>query len=592
LHTHQKITLDINQNASFVYINAKQGDKSTRYVDAIITCDGVQYKPPVGAIAYFRCEKSDGTGCSYPATINTDGSVTAELTNKALSAPGDVVADISIEGMHGEVLSTASFTIRVEEIPLGDNIESSNEYVRLIALTNRANEIVSELENATFRTFQGYIQATTDGENWVDLVEINTLVGSQGPAGKSAYEYAQDGGYTGTEEEFAEKLAHGTTGVATPAFYVTVQPNNVGSGYEADKTIGEIDEAYKSGKPVFCNFISDSVGSGTLLLMTWPTTPVIVYSFRGVVDSKEVTVNITENHVGAIIDDLAIKDDTSAFYVGVQFDGESGGYVADKTVDDIGAAYQEGKPVFCKFIGETSFRMTLLLMAESNYMCSFAGADSVRAATVNITQTGVGVVVKEIPDSGIPIPETAEVGQTIVVKAVDENGKPTAWEAADFPEGGSGGEAFALIASGELTEETTAITITTDNNGNPFKLRRGQFMLQLMGTTTNTTDNGALRIRHNYNTAAKGSTIELIARIRNKASWTSLFGIYEFFPDIPSSSIYYLPPSTASGHVGFAEYDSDWNDSPYLSALYLSGITENAKTMGVGTKWELWGVRA
>lgn len=42
-----------------------------------------------------------------------------------------------------------------------------------------------------------------------------------GAAGKSAYQYAQDGGYTGTEEEFAEKLAQeqltGTTGRLTPA---------------------------------------------------------------------------------------------------------------------------------------------------------------------------------------------------------------------------------------------------------------------------------------------------------------------------------------------------------------------------------------
>ena len=41
----------------------------------------------------------------------------------------------------------------------------------------------------------------------------------------------------------------------------------------------------------------------------------------------------------------------------------------------------------------------------------------------------------EIPSGGgasgdyIPIPPSAEVGQTIVVKAVDEKGKPTAWEA-------------------------------------------------------------------------------------------------------------------------------------------------------------------
>ena len=31
----------------------------------------------------------------------------------------------------------------------------------------------------------------------------------------------------------------------------------------------------------------------------------------------------------------------------------------------------------------------------------------------------------------VPVPATATVGQTIVVKSVDENGKPTAWEAVD-----------------------------------------------------------------------------------------------------------------------------------------------------------------
>ena len=39
----------------------------------------------------------------------------------------------------------------------------------------------------------------------------------------------------------------------------------------------------------------------------------------------------------------------------------------------------------------------------------------------------------EIPDAVIN-PTTAEVGQTIVVKEVDANGKPTKWESKDFPE--------------------------------------------------------------------------------------------------------------------------------------------------------------
>ena len=35
--------------------------------------------------------------------------------------------------------------------------------------------------------------------------------------------------------------------------------------------------------------------------------------------------------------------------------------------------------------------------------------------------------------STVPVIQTAEVGQTVVVKAVDENGKPTEWEAAELP---------------------------------------------------------------------------------------------------------------------------------------------------------------
>lgn len=43
-----------------------------------------------------------------------------------------------------------------------------------------------------------------------------------------------------------------------------------------------------------------------------------------------------------------------------------------------------------------------------------------------------GDIVIDIPDS-IPTPLTASVGQTIVVKSVDENGKPTEWECVNLP---------------------------------------------------------------------------------------------------------------------------------------------------------------
>lgn len=53
-----------------------------------------------------------------------------------------------------------------------------------------------------------------------------------------------------------------------------------------------------------------------------------------------------------------------------------------------------------------------------------------------------GNVYKTIPEeslpSTIPVIQTATVGQTIAVKAVDENGKPTEWEAVDAASSGGG----------------------------------------------------------------------------------------------------------------------------------------------------------
>lgn len=57
--------------------------------------------------------------------------------------------------------------------------------------------------------------------------------------------------------------------------------------------------------------------------------------------------------------------------------------------------------------------------------------------------------------NAIHAPTTATIGQTIVVKAVDENGAPTEWEAVDFPEvsGGESGSGAGIIDVVELPTE-------------------------------------------------------------------------------------------------------------------------------------------
>ena len=66
---------------------------------------------------------------------------------------------------------------------------------------------------------------------------------------------------------------------------------------------------------------------------------------------------------------------------------------------------------------------------------------------------------------------SATVGQTIKVKAVDTDGKPTAWEAA---ESGKKWEKIAEIIIPDDAEESNALTINKDLNGQPFSLLKAR----------------------------------------------------------------------------------------------------------------------
>lgn len=66
---------------------------------------------------------------------------------------------------------------------------------------------------------------------------------------------------------------------------------------------------------------------------------------------------------------------------------------------------------------------------------------------------------------------SAMVGQTIKVKAVDTDGKPTAWEAA---ESGEKWEKIAEIIIPDDAEESNVLTIDKDINGQPFSLLKAR----------------------------------------------------------------------------------------------------------------------
>lgn len=132
--------------------------------------------------------------------------------------------------------------------------------------------------------------------------------GAQGPAGtdgKSAYQYAQDGGYTGTETEFAAKLAQEIPS-ALP------NPN-------ALTFTGAVEVSYDGSDPLTVNIPSSEGGSGGIgglsqlatVTLTEPATSIILNfaevediiisaQFTGGLDeSTNTTIKFMENYKGS-----------------------------------------------------------------------------------------------------------------------------------------------------------------------------------------------------------------------------------------------------------------------------------------------------
>lgn len=129
----QNIRLNVNQLANYTYVTAKQADANSRFLK-ITFCDDMQdLTVPAGALVTLRALKPDGTSCAISGTRNNDGTVTVELTNQVLAIEGLVRADVSTS-QNGEVLSTATFFIKVGAVPIGTAIVSSNEFLDLTDL--------------------------------------------------------------------------------------------------------------------------------------------------------------------------------------------------------------------------------------------------------------------------------------------------------------------------------------------------------------------------------------------------------------------------------------------------------------------------
>lgn len=169
-------------------------------------------------------------------------------------------------------------------------------------------------------------------------------------------------------------------------------------------------------------------------------------------------------------------------------------------------------------------------------------------------------------------PATAQVGQTIVVKAVDDSGRPTAWEAADMPSGGGGSGAgpYKFIQTVTIPdgEEVSIVEITI-----PAKTRK----LYVLGST-NTTSMFGTTVRtqiKNGNVVLAAINIDKNMYHRNALFSAELYDDVQFM-SFSSANISSGFDGPYPGNISFNDYASYFSkENNFLQITIKSGSSKN-----------------
>ncbi len=282
-------------------------------------------------------------GVTYPVAVSVMGEVvTWTVTSTELVACGRGELELSIHSQN--VIGKSASIITVSEGSLEPTVTPTDPEL------NWFDDIVN-------RTYQAVNAANQAAQKANDAAE-NAAHVKDGEDGKSAYDYAIDGGFTGTEEDFSKKLA---SDYVAGAFYVTVTVNSDGTK-TADKTVEELEQAYQAGCPMFCWY---KTNSDWVLLTLRDRAADFIWSFSAVIGENEsITITFFDRLISVATTILAkrsevptklsqltndieiVAQSSTAFYLNLTLNND-GSYSYDKTVDEIEQAYQSGRPLYC-----------------------------------------------------------------------------------------------------------------------------------------------------------------------------------------------------------------------------------------------------
>lgn len=180
-NSYYKISLDIHDHGAHVSLKAKRGD--TGRILYVSLMDGSKpYAITKECIAVFTAKKADGNILYNECSI-IGNAICYEFTPQTTSAVGEAECEIKLYGAEKKLLTSARFTLIVEDTVYneGDEIESEKEFSALTALVSDANMLVidikSKLANGDFNGPQGISGVTAPTTGYFAL-EVDSATGN------------------------------------------------------------------------------------------------------------------------------------------------------------------------------------------------------------------------------------------------------------------------------------------------------------------------------------------------------------------------------------------------------------------------------
>lgn len=198
-----RLVMDLDRGADGKQIDVMQEDQYSRELELHLQANGMPYCPPEDCVVLVRYEgKGEHRGAYDLLPDGTkawsiQGSIlTVALAPQVCAVPGKVLVTVTLRQGSAQ-LSCFTIGVNVHKGP-GSGLKNQPYYHINGFIPQPDKAVVGDVLKVVSVDAQGNITAIT-GES---------------REGKSAYQYAQEGGYTGTEADFARKLAQDFSGAS------------------------------------------------------------------------------------------------------------------------------------------------------------------------------------------------------------------------------------------------------------------------------------------------------------------------------------------------------------------------------------------